>query len=192
MKKIELKKYFYLLITVLIFLPSVNFAQNKDSVKTKSRSQRVIDSLKNLLPQTGITGTNQDTTAKNPLQIDTAVTPPVVQDTAKRDTSVVPVTPPSIGLTNTEVFFYSLITIVGVVLLYFVFVNLLFRTFLKTRSSRQSMLLSWSLFLLTAIVWVFIIWGLVAGLWTSTAFTVAIIFLFIVFTVMTITAVKSR
>ncbi|HEY5122097.1 MAG TPA: hypothetical protein VIK14_00015, partial [Ignavibacteria bacterium] len=89
-------------------------------------------------------------------------------------------------------FLYILLSVIGVFLFFFLFVQTLFKIFHKTKSTRQSLLLSWNLFFVVSIIWVFIVWGILAGLWNSSAFLTVIIFLFIIGLIMTITAVKSK
>lgn len=139
------------------------------------------------------------TSNKNSLQIDTNVStlPVITQDTIKQDSIpaidslLIPVINPN-ELTNTKLFVYILLSVLGAGLFYFLFVATLFRTFHKTRSTRQSLLLSWSLFFVITVIWLFIIWGVVAGFQTSVAFLVTMIFLFIVSLIMLIIALKSN
>lgn len=95
-------------------------------------------------------------------------------------------------LTNTKLFIYIVITAGGLVLFFYIFVLSLFRTFHKTRSSRQAIMLSWSSFFVVSVIWIFIIWGLIAGFWTSSSFTVVIIFLFVLSLITALIALKSK
>ncbi|MBL0108245.1 MAG: hypothetical protein IPP52_13410 [Ignavibacteria bacterium] len=95
-------------------------------------------------------------------------------------------------MTNTKLFTYILLTLLGSGLFFFIFVINLFKTFHKKKSTRQSLLLSWSLFFIVTIIWIFIVWGLIAGFWTAASFMVVVIFLFIISLIMTIIAVKSK
>lgn len=95
-------------------------------------------------------------------------------------------------LTNTKLFIYILLSVIGLGLFFFIFVINLFKTFHKKKSTRQSLLLSWDLFFIVSIIWIFIIWGLVAGFWTSASFMIVMIFLFIISLIMTIIAIKSK
>jgi hypothetical protein len=133
----------------------------------------------------------------NQLLIDTNINKILQQiDTVKQDTVVAIdstlLAPPTTDMTNTELFVYILLTVGGLGLFYFLFVATLFRTFHKTKSTRQSLLLSWSLFFIISVVWLYIIWGVVAGFSTSAAFIVTMIFLFIISLVMLIIAIKSK
>ena len=137
-----------------------------------------------------------DTSKTNQLQIDTSGSQ-IQQDTTQIDTTtaidstlIAPVSENT--LTNTKLFIYIILSVLGLFLFYFIFVHTLFRTFHKTRSTRQSLLLSWNLFFTVTIIWIFIIWGIVAEFWSSSAFMVTMIFLFIVSLIMLIVAVKSK
>lgn len=119
------------------------------------------------------------------------VVPPVIDTVKKIDSSlVIPVSEDT--LTNTKLFVYIILSVLGSGLFFFIFVINLFKTFHKKKSTRQSLLLSWNLFFVVTIIWLFIIWGLLAGFWTSSSFMVVMIFLFIISLIMTIIAVKSR
>jgi hypothetical protein len=140
-----------------------------------------------------------DTAAKiqNSLPIDTALNKipqqTVVQiDTIKKIDSTLIEPVPENALTNTKLFIYILLSVLGLGLFFFIFVINLFKTFHKKKSTRQSLLLSWNLFFIISIIWIFIIWGLVAGFWTSASFMIVVIFLFIISLIMTIIAIKSK
>lgn len=139
-----------------------------------------------------------DTTKVNTLSIDTnktiqqQVVPPVVIDTVKKVDSILTAPVSENTLTNTKLFIYILLSAGGLGFFFFIFVLTLFKSFHKKRSTRQSLLLSWNLFFVVSIIWIFIIWGLVAGFWTSSAFMVVMIFLFIISLIMTIIAIKSK
>jgi hypothetical protein len=143
-------------------------------------------------------GQKIDTTKVNPLSIDTnktiqqQVVPPVVIDTVKKVDSILTAPVSENTLTNTKLFIYILLSAGGLGFFFFIFVLTLFKSFHKKRSTRQSLLLSWNLFFVVSIIWIFIIWGLVAGFWTSSAFMVVMIFLFIISLIMTIIAIKSK
>jgi membrane-associated HD superfamily phosphohydrolase len=137
---------------------------------------------------------------QNPVLIDTVKniqtdTPSVnIQQTVNdtiRDTLL---TIPDIdkSLTNTKLFVYILLSAGGMVLFFYIFVLSLFRTFHKTRSSRQAMMLSWSSFFVVSVIWIFIIWGLLAAFWTSTSFVFVMIFLFILSLITALIALKSK
>lgn len=117
-----------------------------------------------------------DTNKKVPEKVDSLLTAPLKED----------------KMTNTKLFIYILLSVLGLGLFYFIFVQTLFKTFHKKRSTRQSMMLSWSLFLIVSILWIFIIWGIVANFWSSAAFMTVLIFLFIIGLIMTIISLKSR
>ncbi len=131
------------------------------------------------------------------LQIDTSANKTPVQNVTPVDTvrKIDTASVDSISettLTNTKLFIYIILSVLGLALFFYVFVTSLFKTFHKKKSTRQSLLLSWNLFFIVAILWIFIIWGLVAGFWTSASFTIIVIFLFIISLIMTIIAVKSK
>jgi len=63
--------------------------------------------------------------------------------------------------------------------------------YLETRFDVKVRVLT-SLFFIISIIWIFIIWGLVAGFWTAASFMIVVIFLFIISLIMTIIAVKSK
>ena len=179
---------FILLISILIFSAGIQTG-NADSIQKYVKQQ---DSIKRAAGQQQ----KLDTAKKNPVQIDTnkIVTQidTVKKDTVKRIDSLMVEPVKENSMTNTKLFIYILLTILGMGLFYFLFVQTLFRTFHKTRSTRQSMLLSWNLFFIFAIIWIFIIWGIVASFWSSEAFMVVLIFLFIVSLIMLIISLKSR
>lgn len=113
-------------------------------------------------------------------------------DTVKKIDSVLTIPESENAMTNTKLFTYILLTLLGSGLFFFIFVINLFKTFHKKKSTRQSLLLSWSLFFIVTIIWIFIVWGLIAGFWTTASFMVVVIFLFIISLIMTIIAVKSK
>ncbi len=141
-------------------------------------------------------GNKTDTSKVNPLSIDTSktiqqVVPPPI-DTVKKIDSVFKAPVTENTLTNTKLFIYILLSAGGLGFFFFIFVLTLFKSFHKKRSTRQSLLLSWNLFFVVSIIWIFIIWGLVAAFWTSSAFMVVMIFLFLISLIMTIIAIKSK
>ncbi|MCB0725620.1 MAG: hypothetical protein KDC73_13070 [Ignavibacteriae bacterium] len=166
----------------------------KDTTQTQTQTQ----TKKQTQTQQKDTTTAPDTSKKNDLQIDTS-SQQVPIDTQKTQidtaqlvdsTLIAPVTENK--LTNFKLFLYIVLSILGLALFYYIFVQMLFKTFHKTRSTRQSMMLSWNLFFTVSIVWLFIIWGIVGEFWSSAAFMVTMIFLFIVSLVMVIISVKSK
>jgi membrane-associated HD superfamily phosphohydrolase len=163
---------------------SFAFQKGKDTTKTKKDSVQTKD--------TGTTGGQtqlQIDTTQNQIGIDTQQT---LIDTSQLvdSTLIEPVSENK--LTNLKLFLYITLSVLGLALFYYIFVQMLFKTFHKSRGTRQSMLLSWNLFFAVSIVWLFIIWGVVAEFWTSAAFMVTMIFLFIVSLVMLIISVKSK
>ncbi|MBK6876693.1 MAG: hypothetical protein IPG99_09665 [Ignavibacteria bacterium] len=142
-------------------------------------------------PSTNIKST--DTITKG-LQIDTVVQQNVqpVIDTVKSVDSLMAEKTPENAMTNTKLFIYILLSVLGLTLFFFIFVITLFKTFHKKKSTRQSLLLSWNLFFIVTIIWLFIVWGLVAGFWTVASFMIVMIFLFIISLIMTIIALKSK
>ncbi|MBL8006668.1 MAG: hypothetical protein JNJ56_04005 [Ignavibacteria bacterium] len=117
--------------------------------------------------------------------------PVTVADTVKKIDSALVIPEQEDAMTNTRLFIYILLTVLGAGLFFFIFVINLFKTFHRKKSTRQSLLLSWNLFFVVTILWIFIVWGLLAGFWTSSSFMVVVIFLFIISLTMTIIAVKS-
>lgn len=160
---------------------------NQTKTKTQTKKDSVISK-----------DTTNDTTKKNDLQIDTSSqqigidtqTTPIDTSQLVDSTLIAPVTENK--LTNFKLFLYIILSILGLALFYYIFVQMLFKTFHKTRSTRQSMMLSWNLFFTVSIAWIFIIWGIVGEFWSSGAFMVTMIFLFIVSLVMVIISVKSK
>jgi hypothetical protein len=131
------------------------------------------------------------------LQIDTVVQQNLqsvqsVIDTVKSVDSLIAEKTPENAMTNTKLFIYILLSVLGLALFFFIFVITLFKTFHKKKSTRQSLLLSWNLFFIVSIIWLFIVWGLVAGFWTVASFMIVMIFLFIISLIMTIIALKSK
>jgi len=141
--------------------------------------------------------TAKNSAGSNTLQIDTALdrspgqTVVPIDTVRKIDSTLVEPVSENV-LTNTKLFIYILLSVLGLGLFFFIFVITLFKTFHKKKSTRQSLLLSWNLFFIISIIWIFIIWGLVAGFWTHPSFMIVVIFLFIISLIMTIIAVKSR
>ena len=117
--------------------------------------------------------------------------PVIAADTLKKIDSALIIPEQEDAMTNTRLFIYILLTVLGAGLFFFIFVINLFKTFHRKKSTRQSLLLSWNLFFVVTILWIFIVWGLLAGFWTSASFMVVVIFLFIISLTMTIIAVKS-
>ena len=96
------------------------------------------------------------------------------------------------SLSNTQLFIYILLSVAGAGLFFYIFVINLFRTFHKKRTTRQSLMLSWNIFFLVTVIWIFIIWGILASLWSSSSFMIVIIFLFILGLITTLIAIKSK
>lgn len=137
---------------------------------------------------------NRDSIGMNPVQIDTSNIINQI-DTSKVNTTAADSLEAVIkekSFSNFELFIYILITAAGLYLFFYIFVQILFRTFHKTRSTRQSLLLSWNLFFIISIIWIFILWGIAASLWSNAAFMTILIFLFIISLIMSIIAVKSK
>ncbi len=183
-----LKKVCVYLCVSLIFI-SINSLQaqiTQDSLKKK-------DSVISQKNKKTITDSNSQI---NPIQIDTGniinQIDTTISDTTTNIDSLLFAPLEKKGLTNTQIFIYILLSVIGLALFFFIFVQTLFRTFHKTRSTRQSLLLSWNLFFVVSIIWLFIIWGIVAEFWNESAFMIVMIFLFIISLIMTIIAVKSK
>jgi len=137
-------------------------------------------------------------TIKNPVMIDTGTvnlvdTTSTYTDTQKtvQDTTLTEQVSNK-TLTNTKLFIYIVLSTGGTALFFYIFVLSLFRTFHRTRSTRQAIMLSWSIFFTISIIWMFIIWGLIASFWTSSSFMVVIIFLLILSLITAIIALKSK
>ncbi|MBP9095389.1 MAG: hypothetical protein KBG21_02200 [Ignavibacteria bacterium] len=194
-------------VLILLFCIQVSFANNATTDPTAK--PKSTDTTKKQQKQAPVTTPNNttagqkqqqqnDTTKVNTLSIDTnktiqqQVVPPVVIDTVKKVDSILTAPVSENTLTNTKLFIYILLSAGGLGFFFFIFVLTLFKSFHKKRSTRQSLLLSWNLFFVVSIIWIFIIWGLVAGFWTSSAFMVVMIFLFIISLIMTIIAIKSK
>lgn len=139
----------------------------------------------------------QVNTESNDLMIDTsagskpAETIIPTDTVSKIDSTLIEKTDENI-MTNTRLFVYILLSVLGLGLFFFIFVINLFKTFHRKRSTRQSLLLCWSLFFVISIIWFFIVWGLFAGFWTASSFMIIMIFLFIISLIMTIIAIKSK
>lgn len=187
--------------SLILFAAVLFFAISPELVFAKPRN--LVDSTaKNTQQQNqqnnNSAGQKTDTTKINQLSIDTNKTVPPQQtipppiDTVKKVDSVLTAPVSENTLTNTKLFIYILLSAGGLGFFFFIFVLTLFKTFHKKRSTRQSLLLSWNLFFIVSIIWIFIIWGLVAGFWTSSAFMVVMIFLFLISLIMTIIAIKSK
>jgi len=164
-------------LIAILFNAGTAINQPKDSLRKDSLRK---DSLR-------------DTTKINPVQIDTSKILNQI-DTSRTLIKVDSITTAvkENTLTNTKLFIYIFITLGGLGLFYFIFVQTLFKTFHKARSTRQSLMLSWDLFFIVSIVWVFIVWGIAAGMWSSGAFMTVLIFLFIISLILSLIAVKSK
>lgn len=198
------KKYFIILLIIIVSSfafsiapknPPANVQTSKDSVRKNDPASEVAqdDAIK--------TQQNLQNEQQNNLQIDTAInrTPPqipqqtvVPADTVKKIDSTQISNVSESSMTNTKLFIYILMSVLGLALFFYIFVITLFKTFHKRKSTRQSLLLSWNLFFIVTIIWIFIIWGLVAGFWTVASFMIVVIFLFIISLIMTIIAIKSK
>lgn len=186
--KTEFIKIFFILIFAFS-LPQISKSYTlPDTVKHK-------DSVKNNTSAGKNSGLDSST-MKNQIQIDTSK-PQITIDTSKNtNTNIIDSLYRTVkdkdSLTNTKLFLYIFLSLVGIILFFFLFVQTLFKIFHKTKSTRQSMLLSWNLFFVVCIIWLFIVWGLLAGFWSSSAFLTVLIFLFVISLIMTITAIKSK
>ena len=196
MRKISI--YLFIIVGLLFTGVNANASQyGKDTTQTNVRKQTQNKSQGQTQTQKD-TVSAQDTATKNQLQIDTSSAPINIDtQTTQIDTGqlidsalIAPVTENK--LTNFKLFLYIILSILGLALFYYIFVQMMFKTFHRTRGTRQSMLLSWNLFFTVSIVWLFIIWGIVGEFWSSAAFMVTMIFLFIVSLVMVIISVKSK
>ena len=165
-----------ILIILILFAVTVS-AQTKKADTTVNKKKS----------DTSKINTVQIDTSKIINQIDTTGTSVIKTDSVIRASGKE--TP---RFTNINLFFYILLSAAGAGFFFFLFVKTLFRTFHKTKSTRQSLLLSWNLFFIVTVIWVFIIWGIIAGLWSSAAFMTILIFLFIVSLIMSIIALKSK
>jgi hypothetical protein len=135
-------------------------------------------------------------TSKNPLLIDTNLRPNqsnvnIDSTNIRIDTNFVPKKEIR-TLTNVKVLIYTILSLTGLALFYFIFINTLFRTFHKKRSTRQSMMLSWSLFFNVSVLWIFIVWGIVGELWNISSFVVIVAFLFVISLITLAFALKSK
>ncbi|MCX6164305.1 MAG: hypothetical protein NTU73_05500 [Ignavibacteriae bacterium] len=170
----------FICVSFILFFSFQNL-YSQDSIKKKSDTT---------LKSSG--KRSSDTTQKNTLQIDTNKIVNQI-DTNKKEPQRIDslLTAPlkDSSMTNTKLFIHILLSVLGLSLFYFIFVQTLFKTFHKKRSSRQSMMLSWSLFLIVSILWIFIIWGIVANFWNSAAFMIVLVFLFLIGLIMTIVSV---
>lgn len=187
----------FLFIAVLFYSCTLSYAYSIAPI-TRAPASNTPKSDTVLKSETENPNTGSETQG-NKLGIDTALNIqkqetalPVVTDTAKKPDSSLTVPVSENVLTNTKLFIYIILSVLGLALFFFIFVINLFKTFHKKKSTRQSLLLSWNLFFVVSIIWLFIIWGLLAGFWTSASFMVVMIFLFIISLIMTIIAVKSR
>jgi hypothetical protein len=182
-------------VILLLCIAQLSFAKPRTLDTTKQQQKTPVTTQQN----TSAGQQQNDTSKINTLSIDTnktiqqqVVPPPAVTDTAKKTDSILTAPVSENTLTNTKLFIYILLSAGGLGFFFFIFVLTLFKSFHKKRSTRQSLLLSWNLFFVVSIIWIFIIWGLVAGFWTSSAFMVVMIFLFIISLIMTIIAIKSK
>jgi cation transport ATPase len=157
-----------ILLIVLLSFSVLGYSQNK---KTDSLNTKKADTSK--------LNTVQIDTSKIINQIDTAV-----KTTIKTDSLINASEKENVRFTNVTLFVYILISLAGAFFFFFLFV--------RTKSTRQSLLLSWNLFFIVTVVWIFIVWGIMAGLWSSAPFMTVLIFLFIVSLIMSIIALKSK
>ena len=167
-----------ILLILLLSFSVLGYSQNKktDSLNTKK-----------------VAG---DTSKLNTIQIDTSKIINQIDTTnrtvIKTDSLISASEKESVRFTNVSLFVYILISLAGAFFFFFLFVKTLFRTFHKTKSTRQSLLFSWNLFFIMTVIWIFIVWGIMAGLWSSAPFMTVLIFLFIVSLIMSIIALKSK
>ncbi|HMS34743.1 MAG TPA: hypothetical protein PKC91_11730 [Ignavibacteria bacterium] len=198
------KKYFILLLLIIACSYSFSIAPKN----TSANSQTTKDTVKKTDPSSVVvpddavkTQQELQSAQQNNLQIDTALnrTPAQVPqqtvipvDSVKKIDSTQISSLSENAMTNTKLFIYILLSVLGLALFFYIFVITLFKTFHKKKSTRQSLLLSWNLFFIVTIIWIFIIWGLVAGFWTVASFMIVVIFLFIISLIMTIIAIKSK
>lgn len=183
---------------ILILIAAVStfaFAPGPGSVSKTAGTPPKTDSIKKTIQ--GTTKTDTISGSQNNLLIDTSLNREaektiIPTDTLKKIDSTLIAPLPETALTNTKLFIYILLTVLGLAFFFYIFVITLFKTFHKKKSTRQSLLLSWNLFFIVTIIWIFIIWGLVAGFWTVSSFMIVVIFLFIISLIMTIIAVKSK
>ncbi|MFZ1322744.1 MAG: hypothetical protein WAT71_14400 [Ignavibacteria bacterium] len=185
-----MKTFFTFIIFVSLFLINTgtySAPKHTSGVQQNTDSSGISDTLKK-------NTTTQGT--QNTLPIDTAATEKIEtyiqDDTVTKIDSVVTEAEDENTLTNTKLFVYILLSVLGLGLFFFIFVINLFKTFHKKKSTRQSLLLSWNLFFIVSIIWIFIVWGIVAAFWTYPSFMIVMIFLFIISLIMTIIAVKSK
>lgn len=169
------KIFFLIILTIL----AVGISAQTKKTDSLSKGRQTKDS-------SGVNTLQIDTSSRIINQIDTGVA------TVKTDSLINLSGKDSVRFTNVTLFIYFLISAGGLILFFFLFVKTLFRTFHKTKSTRQSLLLSWSLFFTVSVIWLFIVWGIVAGLWSSAPFMTILIFLFILSLIMCIIALKSK
>ena len=174
-----------ILLILLLSFSVLGYSQNKktDSLNTK----KLTVETKKSSGDTSKVNTLQIDTSKIINQIDTAN-----KTVIKTDSLINLSEKESVRFTNVNLFIYILISLAGAFFFFFLFVKTLFRTFHKTKSTRQSLLLSWNLFFVVTVIWIFIVWGIIAGLWSSAPFMTVLIFLFIVSLIMSIIALKSK
>ncbi|MCU0372983.1 MAG: hypothetical protein MUE56_07040 [Ignavibacteria bacterium] len=178
MKYRKIIKIFFLVILTILAVGISAQTKKTDSL-SKDRQNKSKDS-------SGINTLQIDTSSRIINQTDTGIS------TVKTDSLINISGKDSVRFTNVTLFVYFLISAGGLALFFFLFVKTLFRTFHKTKSTRQSLLLSWSLFFTVSIIWLFIVWGVTAGLWSSAPFMTILIFLFILSLIMCIIALKSK
>ncbi len=167
-----------IIVIILLSISVLGYSQNKKS-DTLSTKKSAGDTSK--------LNTVQIDTSKIINQIDTTTKAPI-----KTDSLISASEKETVRFTNTTLFVYILLSIAGAFFFFFLFVKTLFKTFHKTKSTRQSLLLSWNLFFIVTVIWIFIVWGIMAGLWSSAPFMTVLIFLFIVSLIMSIIALKSK
>jgi len=188
----KLTKYLKIILILsgiffIILVFSNTYAQKQNSTGNTTDSSKVNTSQNNL----------QTDSAKNiQLQIDTSKNEIIPDTSLKSNSTIIDSLYQTIkekdNLTNTKLLLYIFLTIIGLFLFFFLFIQTLFKVFHKNRSTRQSLLLCWNLFFLVSLFWIFIVWGILAGLWNSGAFIVVIIFLIIISLIMLLTAIKSK
>ena len=185
-------KYF-IKVCVCLCVSLIFISHNSLQAQTTQDSLKKKDSV---ISQKNKKTMSDSNTQINPIQIDTGNIINQIDTTLSDTTTIIdsllfaPLEKKD--LTNTQIFIYIFLSVIGLALFFFIFVQTLFRTFHKTRSTRQSLLLSWNLFFVVSIIWLFIIWGIVAEFWNESAFMIVMIFLFIISLIMTIIAVKSK
>jgi hypothetical protein len=164
---IKVLSYIIIFGCLIISFQNILHSQVKDSLKNNSNQLQIDTTKKNL--NTG-SSTDSVTNFEN-----------LYKESNEKD-----------KISNTKLFIYILLTFAGLILFFWIFVKTLFKTLHKTNSTRQALLVSWNSYFVISVIWIFLIWGILAKFWSSETFLIIIVFLFIISIITFLISFKSK